>query len=235
VNLVTPLPIMTVQMNVNGNNLLTVNGASLASTAYGFQITSTSLTRSTISGVTFQKFGGPGIDLVAARNISVSGVTVTDSGLGFRASGNLAGSGVFGSTFTNNVIGGQLANAQNLLVGVNPVGSVLQGNTFNGGTGGFRGASTTGISVSGTSNGTFAKANTFTGYPIAIYLAAATNATIGGLGVGEGNLISYAKTAGVYASGFCTGSQVIKTAFGTGVASTSQYVISTSRNLVIVR
>jgi len=234
VNLSTPLPTMTVQMNVNGNNLLTLDGTSLASTAFGFQITSTSSTTSTISGVTFQKFGGPAIDLGGARNISISGVTVTDSGLGFRATGNLSGTGVFGSTFTNNVIGGQLANARNLLVGVNPVGNVLQGNTFTGGTG-FRGASTTGISISGTTTGTIVKANTFTGYPIAIYLAAATNATIGGPGVGEGNTISFAKTAGVYASGFCTGSQVIKTVFGSGVAAANQYVISTSRNLVITK
>jgi hypothetical protein len=164
----------------------------------------------------------------------VTGVTVTNSGIGFRAAGNLSGSGVFGSTFTRDVVGGQLAAAQNFRVGVNPVGGTLQGNSFTGGTG-FRGASKTGLALGGASNGTIVKANTFSGYPIGISLAAVTYAIIGGSAVGEGNSVSNAVTAGVYASGFCTGSYVIKTRFPTGVASTKQYVVSASRNLRIVR
>ncbi|MFM8496057.1 MAG: hypothetical protein ACKOEM_11125, partial [Planctomycetia bacterium] len=234
VSLLSPLPAMTVQMNVAGNNLLTLDGTSAGASASGFTITSSSTLRSTISGVTFQRFGAAGIDLVGARSISVTRVTVKDSGIGFRASGNLSGSGVFSSTFTNNVVGGVLANAQNLLVGVNPVNGVLGANTFTGGTG-FRGSSTTGLSISGVSTGTQVKANRFDRYPTAISLVGATNVAVGGSAVGEGNVIANAVTAGVYATGFCQGSSVIKTTFGVGVLSARQYVVSTSRNLVIVR
>jgi len=234
VALVSALPVMQKQMNVNGRNLLTLDGSSTGTTTSGFTITSTKTARSTISGVTFTKFGGAGVDFVGAQNISVTGVSVTDSGIGFRASGILTGSGVFGSTFTNNVIGGMMSQAQSLSVGFNPVGGALLGNTFTGGTG-FRGASTTGISVSGTSTGTVVKANTFTGYPTAISLVAATGVTVGGLNAGEGNAISNAVTAGIYASGFCTGSFVYKTTFPSGVLATKQYLVSTSRNLTIVK
>ena len=234
VNLLSALPAMTVQMNVQGNNLLTLNGTNAGASASGFTITSTSGTRSTISGVTFQNFGGAGVNLVGARNISVTGITVTGSTIGFRASGNLTGTGVFNSTFTNNVIGATLASAQNLLVGVNPVGSLLQGNTFTGGTG-FRGTSTTGMSISGASTGTIVPANSFTNYRTAISIVAATNLTIGGTLSGEGNSISNATNAGIYATGFCTGSSVIYTAFPTGVIASKQYVVATSRFLNVVR
>ena len=229
VALVSALPVMRVQMNVNGNGFLTLDGSGADSTASGFTITST-LGRSTISGVTLKNFGGAGIDFVGAQNISVTGVSVTDSRFGFRASGVVTGSGVFSSTFINNVIGGMLSQAQGL-----SVGGVSLANTFTGGTG-FRGASTTGISASGTSTGTIVKANAFNGYPTAISLVAATGVTVGGLGAGEGNSILNAVTAGIYASGFCNYSFVYKTQFPSGsgaVAASKQYLVSTSRNLTI--
>jgi hypothetical protein len=232
VALVSALPAMRVQMNVIGNNLLTLDGTNAGAAASGFTITTiaSTLGTSTISGVTLKNFGGAGIDFVGAQNISVTGVTVTDSRIGFRASGNLTGSGVFSSTFTNNVVGGMLSQAQNLRVG-----RTSQGNTFTGGTG-FHGASTTGISVSGTSTSTVVSANTFNRYPTAISLVAATRVTVGGINAGEGNTISNAVTAGIYASGFCTNSFVYKTLFPSGagaVAATKQYLVSTSRNLTI--
>ena len=234
VSLATALPTMTVQMNVQGNNLLTLDGTALGTSASGFTITSTSTRTSTISEVTFQRFAGAGIDLQGARKISVTGVTVTNSGIGFRASNNLTGSGVFNSSFTNNVVGGMLLNAQNFLVGVNPVGSALQGNTFTGSTTGFRGASRTGLSISGTTTSTLVKANTFSGYPTAVSLVAATGLRFGGSIPGESNSISNASTAGIYASGFCSSSFVIKTTF-IGVPTAKQYLVSTSRNLTIQR
>jgi hypothetical protein len=235
VTLNSALPAMRYQMNVQGNNNLILNGAAAGSSSSGFTITSTSATtRSTVSGVTFQNFGAAGVDLVGARNISVTGITVTGSTIGFRASGNLSGTGVYNSTFTNNVIGATLASAQNLLVGVVPVTNVLSRNTFTGGTG-YRGASTTGMSITGASAGTIVRANTFTGYPTAVSIVAATGMTFGGSVAGQGNAISNATTAGIYATGFCTGSSVIKTTFPSGVASTKQYVVATSRNLTIVK
>ncbi|MEI6256214.1 MAG: hypothetical protein WCQ77_06175, partial [Planctomycetota bacterium] len=230
----TALPTMTVQMNVQGNNLLTLDGTLLGTSASGFTITSTSTMRSTISGVTFQRFAGAGIDLQGARNISVTGVTVTNSGIGFRASNNLTGSGVFSSSFTNNVVGGMLLNAQNFRVGVNPNSSALQGNTFTGSTTGLSGASRTGLSISGTTTSTVVKANTFSGYPTAVSLVAATGLMFGGSLSDESNSISNASTAGIYASGFCTSSFVIKTTF-IGVPTAKQYLVSTSRNLTIQR
>jgi hypothetical protein len=227
ITLASALPAMTVQMNVQGNNNLTLVGTNAGNTTSGFTITSKSATPSTISGVAFQNFSGAGIDLIGARTITVTNVTVTGSAIGFRASGNLTGSSIVSSTFTNNVIGAVLTGAQNL-----NVGRVGQGNAFNGGTG-FRGASTTGMSISGNSTGTFVRANAFNRYPTAISLVAATGLTVGGNGPGEGNTISNASTAGIYATGFCTSSSVIKTTFGAGV--TSQYAVSTSRGLTIIR
>jgi hypothetical protein len=126
-----------------------------------------------------------------------------------------------------------LSQARNLSVGSRTLG----GNTFTGGTG-FLGASKTGISVSGTSTSTVVQANTFNRYPTAISLVAATGVTVGGLVLGEGNTISNAVTAGIYASGFCTNSFVYRTLFPSGsgaVAATKQYLVSTSRNLRIVK
>jgi hypothetical protein len=140
------------------------------------------------------------------------------------------------STFTNNVIGALLSSARYLAVG-----RVGQGNAFTGGTG-FRGASTTGMSVSGasgiaqgttTATSTVVLANTFTNYPTAVSLVAATYFTFGGTGAGQFNSIVNSVTAGIYATGFCTGSQVIKTAFS-NVATSKQYVVSTSRNLTVI-
>ena len=235
IGLTSALPAITKPLIVQGNNNLTLVGTNAGATASGFTITSTSATRSSISGVTFQHFAAAGVDLNGATNVSVFGITVTGSGIGFRASGNLSGTGVYNSTFTNDVIGATLTNAQNFKVGVNPVGSVTQGNTFTGGTGGAgtRGASTTGILISGTSAGTIVKGNSFASYPTAISLVAATGVTVGGTSP-DHNTVLNASVAGVYATGYCTGSSVIKTTFS-GVAAAKQYVVSTSRNLVITR
>ena len=75
----------------------------------------------------------------------------------------------------------------------------------------------------------------FTNYPTAISIVAATGVIIGGRPTGEGNSISNATNAGIYATGFCTGSSVIYTAFPTGVIASKQYVVATSRFLNVVR
>lgn len=228
VNLASQLPTMTVQMNVQGANNLTLNGASAGVSASGFTISSTSVSLSTISQVRFQNFGAAGVDLIGARNITVTQIQVTGSGIGVRARGVLTGSRIVSSTFTNNVIGATLVGATNLLVGV-----AGQGNTFTGGTG-FRGASTTGITISGVSNGTLIRGNTFNLYPTGISIVAATGLIVGGNNAGENNSVSNASVAGVYATGYCTGSSVIKTTFPTGVAASKRYVVATSRFLTVV-
>ena len=136
VNLLSQLPTMTTQMNVQGANNVMLNGTLAPASTSGFSITSTSLTPSTISLVRFQGFGAAGVDLIGAQNITVSQIQVTGSGIGVRGRGTLTGSQIIRSTFTNNVLGASLAGATNLLIG-----AVGQGNTFTGGTG-ARGAST---------------------------------------------------------------------------------------------
>jgi hypothetical protein len=51
------------------------------------------------------------------------------------------------------------------------------------------------------------------------------------MNAGQGNVISSAVRQGVFASGFCTGSQVVKNSFP-GTA--TPYNVSASRNLTIV-
>ena len=54
---------------------------------------------------------------------------------------------------------------------------------------------------------------------------------IGGMNAGQGNVISSAVRQGVFASGFCNGSQVVKNSFP-GTA--TPYNVSASRNLTII-
>ena len=65
-----------------------------------------------------------------------------------------------------------------------------------------------------------------------ISIVSATGATIGGTGSGQFNSVAYA-TNGVFATGTCSGSSVIKTAFGANVTKT--YNTAGARGLSIVQ
>ena len=65
-----------------------------------------------------------------------------------------------------------------------------------------------------------------------ISIVSATNATIGGTGSGQFNSVAFA-TTGVFGTGTCTGSSVIKTAFGSNV--TTKYNTSGARGLNVVQ
>jgi hypothetical protein len=93
----------------------------------------------------------------------------------------------------------------------------------------------TGLALTGTSIGTTVLGSTFANNPFGIRLTSATGATIGGRLAGQRNTISGAARAGVFASGFCTGSSVIKTAFPRSPATPVQYNLRSSRNLRVVR
>jgi hypothetical protein len=88
-----------------------------------------------------------------------------------------------------------------------------------------------GLAISGTSASTVVQGNTFDRNQTGVSLVSATGALIGGMNPGQGNVISSAVRQGVFASGFCNGSQVVKNSFP-GTA--TPYNVSASRNLTII-
>jgi hypothetical protein len=148
-------------------------------------------------------------------------VTIVGSGVGVAATGNLAGTRVTGSTFTNNGIGARLTAATNFAFGAIGAGNRLTGT-----------AAGTGLVVSGASTGTTARANTFVGYGYGMQITAATGVAIGGTAAGAANTVSSAAKAGVFASGVCTASSVVKTVF-TNTKTT--YATGGARGLTVVR
>ena len=88
-----------------------------------------------------------------------------------------------------------------------------------------------GLSITGASTNTVVQGNTFDRNQTGVSLVSATGALIGGAATGQGNVISSAVRQGAFASGFCTGSQVVKNTFP-GTA--TPYNVSASRNLTIV-
>lgn len=92
-------------------------------------------------------------------------------------------------------------------------------------------SSGTGLAVSGASDGTNVRGNTFDRNTVAIRLTAATSLTIGGTAAGQPNRITSSPQAGILATGFCTGTQIIKTTFAT---TPKPYVVQSARNLRIV-
>ena len=88
-----------------------------------------------------------------------------------------------------------------------------------------------GLAISGTSANTVVQGNTFDLNQTGVSLVSATGALIGGMNAGQGNVISNAVRQGVFASGFCNGSQVVKNSFP-GTA--TPYNVSASRNLTII-
>jgi len=222
VNLTAELPQITTPLSIVGNNNLTIDGAALAGPTPGLVFATDGIS---VSGVTLQNFsGGPGIDLQSTKNSAVTDVTVLNSLIGIRATGELSGTVVSGSTFQNNTEGGRLSAASNLSLGL----SNAQPNRF-------LDSKTYGLSIAGVNGGTTVYGNTFTNNPTAISLASAqgtsTNPLLIGSASGYGtfsNTVSQSSVA-VFATGFCTYTQVNYMLFGSGV--TTLYDIGSSRNL----
>ncbi|MFN5757022.1 MAG: beta strand repeat-containing protein [Planctomycetia bacterium] len=181
---------------------------------------------SQISGVTFQGFTSAGLALDGSQNTTISGVTFVGNSAGLGAQGNLAGTRVIGSTFQNNTVGAALQNATNLVFGgIGAASNVIASAS----------RTSTGLLISGTSNGTRVIGNRFSGHAQAIQLTSATGVTVGGRARGEGNTISGAARAGVFASGFCTRSQVIKTVFARTPRTPTPFNVRSARGLRVVR
>ncbi|MDO7677145.1 MAG: hypothetical protein MUQ48_01175, partial [Pirellulales bacterium] len=227
INLTSPLPAMTKTLILAGNNYLTLNGAAAGVTASGLTLTSTA-TGSSITGVELLNFGGAGIDIIGTKSTIVSNVIVTNSGSGVRASGDVAGTSVTLSTFNWNTTGIELNAVQNMQVGkANQQGNIINGRINS--TGAIR--TLDGIKISGLSTGTKAYGNLITGASRGISLIGASNLTVGGYTATQENEIT-ACTTGVYATGFCNNSFVIKTKITT---TPTPYNVTGSRYLTIVQ
>jgi hypothetical protein len=217
ITLSAALPVITAPISFVGSGS-TITGS--AAVPVGFSFTSTAAGCS-ISGFTLQNFATAGIRLTGVQNVRIDGVTIENCGIGLDASGNLAGSRVINSTFTNNATGARMATATNLVFGAVGAGNRLFGSSTG-----------TGLLVSGASTGTTARANSYSGYGTGVSLNAATGIVVGGTGAGEGNAVSSAARAGVFATGVCTGSTVAKTTF-TNTA--TPYNVGGSRGLTVIR
>jgi len=90
---------------------------------------------------------------------------------------------------------------------------------------------TTGVGFGGTSTGTTLRGSQFINCGNAISIVAATGLTVGGTAAGQPNTVTSAAKAGVFASGICTGSSVIKTGF---VTTKQPYNVGAARGLSIV-
>ena len=166
---------LVLSQTIVANRPMTLRGTSGAITLNGSATATTGMTvnaggsGSRITSLAFSGFSGTGVQLNAAQNVAVSGVTVNYSGYG--------------------------------------------------------------LSVSGASTGSTVRGNVFNFCPNAIVLTSATGVTIGGTAAGQPNRINSSARAGVFATGFCTGSSVIKTVF---LQTPTPYNVRAARNIRIV-
>jgi parallel beta-helix repeat protein len=93
--------------------------------------------------------------------------------------------------------------------------------------------SNTGISLTGSLDGTRIQGNTFNANGYALQLTTAQRALIGGSAVDQRNTIAGATRAGLFARGFCTGTQVIGTVFTASPRTRTRFNVRSSRNLRI--
>ena len=223
IKLASALPTVLVPLAVVGNGNLTLDGTSAGSTASGLAFAA-GAAGSAVRGVTLQNFGQAGVWLSGAAGSTVSGITVTNSLYGLLASGALA-AGSTSSVVTNSMfIGngqGALIQSSGMTFGVPGQGNVITGSS----------RSSAGITLSGATTNTLVQGNAVSGVPTGIFISSATGATIGGTGSGQFNSVSYA-TNGVFGTGTCTGTSVIKTSFGLGV--TTKYNTSAARGLTVI-
>jgi len=224
INLTSALPTVTVPLSVVGKNQLTLNGSSAGAGANGLWFANTA-TGSAVNGVTFQNFSGAGVNIAGAAGTTVTAITVTNSGIGLRASGALALAGV-NAQVTSSIFIGNVQGAYLNATGMN-FGIVGQGNTLTGNS-----ATTAGIFITGASAGSTVRGNTISQATNGISITSATGVVVGGTAAGEFNTVSYA-TTGVFGTGTCTGSSVVKTAFGQGV--TTKYNTAGARGLSVIQ
>jgi hypothetical protein len=221
------LPTVTGNIAITGNNNVTLNGSGLGTSGIGLTISGSN---SSLSNVTLANFRATGLSLVGGRSapvdIDVSNVTITGSRLGLSASGQFAT-----STWQDLTI-----NANGVTPAAGTIGVLLSGATGPSASAVNLSNSTvrnyaTGISVSRASANTRIENVAVSNSSLyGLSLAAATGLTVNSLEVS--NMTSNAiGTAGIYATGFCTNSNISATTF-TGNFN-KKLDVTKSRNLAI--
>jgi len=196
---------------------------------------------SPITGSTYEIVVGANIaitsGLVANRAITLRGnndAPFTISNGGTVATGLTIAGTAGGTTVRNLAFSGFAANA--ILVNG---GTLAQANRVTLSNLSINNSGTTGagLNFTGTGTSTFFTGSTvqkctFSNSPYALRLASAQGVTFGGTVAGQANTINGSSKAGIFASGFCTNSSVIKTVF---TNTKTPYSTATSRNLRIVK
>lgn len=219
------LPTVTGNIAISGTGA-TLNGSALSgASAVGLTISGNN---SSLSNVTLANFAATGLSLVGGRStpvdIDVSNVTITGSRLGLSASGQF-----------------KTSAWQNLTINAGTPSAGTIGVLLSGATGPAASALTlsnssvrnyaTGISVARTSANARIQSVTVSNSSLyGLSLAAATGLTANSLRIENMN---NSGSAGIYATGFCTGSNLINTVFSNIVSPAKQLDVTRSRNLVI--
>jgi hypothetical protein len=182
-----------------------------------------------ITGSPYEILVGANITLTKtlsfSRPVSLRGTaaTTTLSGTATVVNGVVLGATASGSRITSLAFSNFGGTAIQLNSVTNAAISAVTVNGING--------ATTGIGFGGTSTGTTLRGSQFNSCGNAISIVAATGLTVGGTATGQPNTVRSAAKAGVFASGICTGSSVIKTAF---VTTKQPYNVGAARGLTIV-
>ena len=130
---------------------------------------------------------------------------------------------IFRGTSTSIVLSGSPSVTNGLALNVGAVGSRVRDIAF----ANFSGSAIQATSVSGLSITGIRVSNSGTG----IRLSSVTDSTIGGTATGEGNVLSTCSREGIFATGICTNTRLVKNTFpGTGVP----YNVSSSRGITVV-
>lgn len=210
------------------NSAFTINvGGTVTTTDQLNQAVATVNTLPAIVGSTYEIVVGASLVLTqtieANRPMTLKGSSpaITLSGSATATTGLVINAGASGSRINTLAFSGFSGTALQMTAAQ---GVAISGVTFN--------SSNYGLAISGASTRSTVTGNTFNSCPNAIVLSSATGVTIGGTAAGQSNRINSSARAGVFATGFCTGSSVIKTVFAT---TRVPYNVSGSRNLRIVR
>ena len=197
ISLASALPLITDAVVIDGTTqsgyavgtpVIELNGTGAGAGVHGLQL-DTGSSGSTIQGLVVNRFGGRGIYITNGSG----GNLIAGNYLGTDATGLLdRGNGTWGIDIINggssNIIGGNTAALRNVISGNNLGGVALSG------------ASVTNTVIQGNyigvgADGSTALGNTG-GYSV-LLLGGPTNATIGGTGAGEGNIIANNTSDGV--------------------------------------
>jgi len=253
-----PFPVLqsTTQLDLRGvtGTVSLVNGGRLVAPSVllnstnpvidvgGTVTTTTSLNQAVDSINQLTPVGGAIYQIAVGANLTLSRPLVFDrpvalTGAGFTLSGStnvtdgvVLNAGASGSRVTNLAFAGFSGTAMRLIsaTGVTIGGISVSNERVSG----------NGLWISGTSTGTTVQGSRFTNNDVAIRLGesrttGATGAIVGGLAPAERNTVAGARRAGVVATGFCTGTQVIGTTFTASPRTRVPFDVRSSRGLRI--